>query len=168
MIEIEKITANDSIKIEIIIAIAKETWPLTYGEILSEGQIDYMFDIMYSTNSLLAQVAKKNLQFILFKDGNRYTGFASYEFNCPKIQQTKIHKIYILPSEQGKGIGKIIIDFVVKEAKNNDNNFLTLIVNRYNRAQDFYKKLGFSIIKEEIITIGNGYVMDDYVMEKSI
>ena len=168
MIEIEKITANDSIKIKIIIAIAKETRPLTYGEILSEGQIDQMFDIMYSINSLLAQVAKKNLQFILFKDGNRYTGFASYEFNCPKIQQTKIHKIYILPSEQGKGIGKIIIDFVVKEAKNNDNNFLTLNVNRYNRAQDFYKKLGFSIIKEEIITIGNGYVMDDYVMEKSI
>ena len=168
MIEIEKITANDSIKIEIIIAIAKETWPVTYGEILSEGQIEYMFDIMYSTNSLLEQVAKKNLQFILVKDGNRYTGFASYEFNYLKIQQTKIHKIYILPSEQGKGFGKIIIDFVGKEAKNNNNNFLTLNVNRYNRAQDFYKKLGFSIIKEEIITIGNGYVMDDYVMEKSI
>ena len=168
MIEIEKITANDSIKIEIIIAIAKETWPVTYGEILSEGQIEYMFDIMYSTNSLLEQVAKKNVQFILVKDGNRYTGFASYEFNYLKIQQTKIHKIYILPSEQGKGFGKIIIDFVAKEAKNNNNNFLTLNVNRYNRAQNFYEKIGFSIIKEEIITIGNGYVMDDYVMEKSI
>jgi|688.fasta_scaffold955682_2 GNAT superfamily N-acetyltransferase len=168
MIEIEKITANDLIKMEIIREIAQETWPVTYGEILSQDQIKYMFDIMYSTNSLLEQAAKKNLQFILVKEGNRYTGFASYEYNYPEIRQTKIHKIYILPSEQGKGIGRIIIDFVAKEAKNNDNTILTLNVNRYNQAQYFYKKIGFSITKEEVIAIGNDFVMDDYVMEKSI
>jgi hypothetical protein len=57
---------------------------------------------------------------------------------------------------------------VAKEAKNNDNTILTLNVNRYNQAQYFYKKIGFSITKEEVIAIGNDFVMDDYVMEKSI
>jgi hypothetical protein len=40
-----------------------------------------------------------------------------------------------------------------------------LNVNKYNKAQYFYSKLGFAIIKEEVIDIGNDYVMDDYVME---
>jgi hypothetical protein len=43
-----------------------------------------------------------------------------------------------------------------------------LNVNKYNSAQDFYKKLGFCIDYEEVIDIGNGYVMDDYVMEKEL
>jgi hypothetical protein len=39
-----------------------------------------------------------------------------------------------------------------------------LNVNKYNKAKFFYEKLGFTITKEEVIDIGNDYVMDDYVM----
>jgi ribosomal protein S18 acetylase RimI-like enzyme len=38
-----------------------------------------------------------------------------------------------------------------------------LNVNRYNPAKDFYEKLGFKIILEEDIPIGQ-YWMNDYVM----
>jgi ribosomal protein S18 acetylase RimI-like enzyme len=44
---------------------------------------------------------------------------------------------------------------------------LELNVNKYNPALGFYKKLGFSVISEEVIEIGEGYVMDDYIMELS-
>jgi hypothetical protein len=36
--------------------------------------------------------------------------------------------------------------------------------NKYNKAKFFYEKLGFIITKEEVIDIGNNYIMDDYVM----
>jgi ribosomal protein S18 acetylase RimI-like enzyme len=38
-------------------------------------------------------------------------------------------------------------------------------VNRHNKALHFYEKYGFKIIREEDIDIGEGYFMNDYVME---
>ena len=51
-------------------------------------------------------------------------------------------------------------------SKTNNIIALTLNVNRFNKAIDFYLKNGFKIIKEENIEIGNGFLMEDYVMEK--
>ena len=168
MIEIEKVKANDTAKFQIIRNIAEETWPIAYGEILSTAQLEYMFDMMYSTTSLLEQAAKKNLQFLLAKEGNDYLGFASYEIDIHQTNKTNIHKIYILPSTQGKGIGKKLIDYIADEAKKQKNVAIVLNVNKYNKALHFYLKLGFSNVKEEVIDIGSGYVMDDYVMEKML
>ncbi|MFN3969140.1 GNAT family N-acetyltransferase [Flavobacterium sp.] len=149
-------------------AIANEVWPKTYGSILGQAQFDYMMNMMYSVASLQMQANEKQHHFILAKENGRAVGFASYEFNCNQISKTKIHKIYILSTQQGKGIGKVLLDYIVKEAKRQDNKALFLNVNKYNSAQHFYKKLGFEITVEEVIDIGQGYVMDDYVMEKSI
>ena len=91
-----------------------------------------------------------------------------YEFNCNETDKTKIHKIYILSKQQHRGIGKLLIDYISNDAIQNNQIGLLLNVNRNNEAQYFYKKLGFAITREEVIAIGNGYVMDDYVMEKSI
>lgn len=166
MIEIEKVAAKDGAKFEVVRTIAEETWPIAYGEILSTAQLEYMFDMMYSTTSLLEQAAKKNSQFLLAKEGNDYLGFASYEIDIHQTNKTKIHKIYILPETQGKGIGKKLIDYIAVEAQKQKNIAIVLNVNKYNKALYFYLKLGFSNVKEEVIDIGHGYVMDDYVMEK--
>ena len=166
MIEIEKVASNDTAKFKIISTIAEETWPITYGEILSSSQLEYMFEMIYSINSLLEQATNKNLQFILAKEGKDYLGFASYEIDIHQASKTKIHKIYILPETQGKGIGKKLIDYIAVEAQRQKNVALFLNVNKYNNALHFYLKQGFFKIREEVIDIGNGYVMDDYVMEK--
>ncbi len=168
MIEIEKVYHTDTDKFQIIITIAQETWPTTYGEILSSDQLEYMFDMMYSTKSLLEQAAKKNQQFILIKEDNKYLGFASYEIDCMGTNKTKVHKIYIAPSAQGKGIGKKLIDFITLESQKQHEIAIVLNVNKFNKAIHFYTKIGFTKVKEEVIAIGNGYVMDDYVMERML
>ena len=81
---------------------------------------------------------------------------------------TKIHKIYILPNNQGKGIGKICIDFVIDLAKVRLFEKVTLNVNKFNKALSFYEKNGFNIVKDVDIEIGNGFLMEDFIMEKSI
>ena len=93
MIKIEKVTKRDIVKFEIVRAIAQETWPITYRAILSSKQLEYMFDMMYSTKSLLEQAAMKNLQFILIKVENKYLGFDSYEKDCMGTNKTKVQKI---------------------------------------------------------------------------
>lgn len=165
MISIEK---NTDFNFTAIRAIAKEVWPIAYGSILSKPQLDYMMKMMYSIDSLQLQADKKKHQFILAIENGFTLGFASFELSFGETKKTKIHKIYILSIHQGKGIGKKLIDYIETEAKNHHQEALLLNVNKYNIAQDFYKKLGFCIDCEVVIDIGNGYVMDDYVMEKVI
>lgn len=148
--------------------IAAEVWPIAYGAILSQAQLDYMMEMMYSVSSLQLQSNAKKHRFILAKEDETVLGFASYEFNYGKKPKTKIHKIYIFSNHQGKGIGKKLINFIVNESKLRHQKGLILNVNKKNIAIRFYERIGFEISDEEVIDIGNGYVMDDYVMEKSI
>ena len=48
------------------------------------------------------------------------------------------------------------------------SNIIELNVNRQNNAVDFYKRLGFTILKEVDIPIGKGYFMNDYVMSLTL
>ena len=149
-------------------AIAEEVWPIAYGAILSQAQLDYMMEMMYSIPSLQKQANEKDNHFILAMENENTVGFAAYEFNYDGKTKTKIHKIYILSNQQGKGIGRILIDYITNQARQNRQEALLLNVNKNNVAQHFYKKMGFEISYEEVIDIGNGYVMDDFVMEISI
>ena len=47
----------------------------------------------------------------------------------------------------------------------NQSNRIILNVNKNNSAVQFYQKVGFTIMEELILDIGEGYVMDDYVMQ---
>lgn len=140
-------------------------WPQTYEAILSKGQVDYMLDMMYSESSLLKQM-EEGAQFIFVYEGNEAVGFASYQEIEPAL--FKLHKLYVLPSQQGKGTGRYMIDYIIGQIKSRGANALQLQVNRGNKARYFYEKLGFSIIRSFDFDIGNGYVMDDYVMEKKL
>ncbi|MGV9004675.1 GNAT family N-acetyltransferase [Flavobacterium sp.] len=162
------ILANTDNDFKTIIEIAEIVWPVTYGTILSKEQLDFMFQMMYSISALQEQATSKQHHFILAYENKVPIGFASYEFNCNKSNKTKVHKIYILPHLQGRGIGRDLIDYVIKEALYSRNDAIYLNVNRYNNAKHFYKKIGFRIVKEEDIDIGNGYLMEDYVMEKTL
>jgi ribosomal protein S18 acetylase RimI-like enzyme len=111
---------------------------------------------------------KGGQQFIIAKDETGHLGYASYEINSKKIGLTKIHKIYVLPNAQGKGVGNMLINKITAIALQNKNQTLALNVYRKNPAIEFYQKLGFSIVKEVDIDVGNGFTMNDYEMEKDL
>lgn len=154
-------------QLEIIQDLAKAIWPDAYGAILSQEQLEFMMDMMYSLDSLENQL-KNNIVFLLAKEENDFIGFASYELNFQKSNKTKIHKLYVLPTIQGKGVGKNLIFHIQEIAKKNSNAALILNVNKYNKAKDFYLHNQFEIADSLVVDIGNGYVMDDFVMVKKI
>lgn len=160
------IEANKS-QLPIIAELAYAIWPSAYGEILSKEQLTYMLDKFYSLEALSQQLEEKNHVFLLAEENGKFIGFASYELNIEN-HKTKIHKIYVLPETQGKGFGLKLINEIEKRAKSFKNDVLFLNVNRFNKAHHFYKKLGFEIVFEEDIEIGNDYLMEDFVMEKKI
>jgi ribosomal protein S18 acetylase RimI-like enzyme len=142
--------------------VANITWPITYGEILTPQQLDYMMELIYSKPSLLKQMAKGH-QFIIAYDEAQPVAFASYSVKENNEAVYKLQKIYILPNQQGKGIGKLLINYITTDIQ--PATALQLNVNRHNKALHFYEKIGFTIIAEEDIDIGNDFYMNDYVME---
>jgi RsiW-degrading membrane proteinase PrsW (M82 family)/ribosomal protein S18 acetylase RimI-like enzyme len=138
-------------------------WPQTYSNIISPSQIDYMMNMMYSEAALQKQM-KEQHEFIIVNDGVEPVGFASFSLVEPGIY--KLHKIYVMPQNQGKGTGKFVIHEIIKAIMRKGGTGLRLNVNRSNKAKDFYEKLGFTMVREEDIDIGGGFFMNDFVMEK--
>ncbi|RZK15595.1 MAG: GNAT family N-acetyltransferase [Pedobacter sp.] len=161
MITIRKAKEQD---IEIIRDIAAATWPSTYLDIIGQNQIDYMLDKMYNKGELLKQLMEGHI-FLIAEDNENQFGFAGYSIVDHEERIYKLHKLYVLPSAHGKGVGKILINEVFNQVKDAGASALQLNVNKHNKAKDFYLKGGFTIKESVKIDIGEGYVMDDYVME---
>ena len=145
--------------------IAFSTWPVAYSAILAKEQLEYMLEMFYSKDSLINQLLHEHT-FLLAIKNDTCIGFAS--FNLIDNQTYKHQKLYVLPSTQKTGAGKILLEEVCKMVKNLGAIKLQLNVNRHNAAIEFYKRMGFEIIKEDDINIGRNYFMNDYVMEKKI
>jgi GNAT superfamily N-acetyltransferase len=159
---VQKATTED---IPLIRELTMQVWPQTYATILSQAQIDYMLEMMYSPSSLQQQM-NSGAQFIIVYENEIPVGFASYQNTGNAV--FKLHKLYVLPSQQGKGTGRTLLEYIISNIKENGAAALQLQVNRHNKARNFYEKLGFTVIQECAFDIGNGYVMDDYVMEKQL
>ena len=150
-------------ELSIVHEIAHATWPDTFKDILSQEQIQYMLNWMYDLKQLENQFNQGHQFYVAVLDG-KSVGFIGIEPNYPEKGITKIHKIYILPNQQGLGIGKKLIEYVKELSIQSEMKGLLLNVNRFNKAVDFYKAIGFNIVFEENIDIGNGYLMEDFVM----
>jgi ribosomal protein S18 acetylase RimI-like enzyme len=162
------IEPNTDSEFKAIKYIASTVWPVAYGAILSQDQLDYMMDMMYSRTALFHQVHELKHHFIVAKNKEEVIGFASYELHYEGASAIKIHKLYILTDQQGKGVGKLLVDYIAQEAVKQEQESLLLNVNRNNTALGFYEKLGFQIQSTVNIPIGNGYLMEDYIMIKKL
>jgi ribosomal protein S18 acetylase RimI-like enzyme len=160
MFKIREANIND---IPLIRHLTFKVWPQTYASVLTGEQINYMLDMMYSEFSLINQMTNEGCTFILLYENEIPVGFASFSQTEPRYW--KLHKIYILEENQGKGIGKLAINYILAIIKPQNAISLQLQVNRYNKAKFFYEKLGFTVKKIADFEIGNGYFMNDFVME---
>lgn len=164
----------------LIRSISERTWPSTYGHIISQEQIDFMLDWMYSDDSLATQM-NTGCDFYIArikdsKDSNvnnnewDAVGFCSVSPDDEKVEGQKAHKLnklYVLPAAQGTGAGKALLNKAIEVAKSDGSGSLFLQVNKHNNAYTFYLKHGFEKEAEFKFDIGNGFYMDDYIMRLS-
>lgn len=155
---------SSAAELSIVRSIALRTWPTAYAQILSSAQLEYMLALMYSEQALNAQLAQGH-SFVLIATESEWQGFASYEHGIAGGRTSRLHKLYVLPSTQGKGLGKTLLHWVVAQAREAGAERLELNVNRFNKALGFYQEEGFRIVRDEVIDIGNGFVMDDHVLD---
>lgn len=158
-----KATGKD---IPLIQDLARRSWKNAYAEILSEEQMEYMLSEMYSEQEIESQLQNSNYHYYLIEDetNDSYEGFIGYEHNYEN-KTTKLHRIYLVPESKGKGFGKCALQFLNEKVSENGNNRIILNVNKNNAARNFYESQGYKVYGEGIFDIGNGFVMDDYLME---
>ncbi len=163
MIAIPEFRAATVADIPSIRSMVEKIWPLTYGDIIPAAQIDYMIAWMYDAEKLAQQMDTGN-PFIMAIYEGAPVGFAAYS---PLSETGSFHldKLYLLPEIQGKGMGKKLLQEVITGVRKQGGNKLLLHVNRKNNASLFYSGMGFVIIREEDNDIGEGYFMNDYVMQ---
>lgn len=148
--------------IPVIKEIAEKAWRPTYDHILTEQQTLYMLDLMYNSLTLENQM-NGNIAFFMVDLEQETVGYFALENIDDQI--VKLHKLYLDPTKKQQGLGKKIIQYIQDWALTNQRNRIILNVNKNNSAVLFYQKMGFTIIEEMILDIGEGYVMDDYVMQ---
>lgn len=150
--------------IPILQQLARKSWEGAYTQIISRAQIAYMLENMYATQELTRHLQHPNWRYYFIIDTNgKPAGFVGFELHY-QAHITKLHRLYLLPEYKGKGLGHKLINRVKKEAVKHQDTQIILNVNKHNTAQQFYIKEGFTIIEEGIFDIGNGFVMDDYIM----
>lgn len=162
MLNLNKISVNE---IPLLLQLAQEIWTENYIKILSQEQISYMMEMMYSTDVIRDQMLN-GVEFFLISYENKNIGYLALEKEYKFINDLYIHKIYLLKEMQRKGIGKEIMRQIFEKAIQQRLNSVSLNVNRFNNAVKFYEKMGFDIEYQEDIDIGMGYLMEDYVMRK--
>ena len=153
--------------IPLIRELTMQVWPQTYLPIVGEVQVQYMLDQFYNPAALQKQMEEQGHQFVTGYDAGVPVAFASYNETASTIY--KLQKLYIINGQQGKGTGKALVQHIVNAVRALGATELRLNVNRYNTsAMAFYERMGFTRLAEEDIAIGNGYFMNDYVLQMAL
>lgn len=151
-------------ELNIIQHIATAAYGPAYLSILGQAQLDYMLGKIYSREALSGQYDQGHV-FLISQLDEVDGGFASYSSADPAQRIYRLHKLYVLPDLQGTGLGGCMVREVVDRVREGGGRTLQLNVNRFNPARGFYERMGFTIKETVNIPIGEGYYMNDYVME---
>ncbi len=147
-------------------ALAEEIWRQHFTPILKEGQVDYMLDKFQSEHAMKKQMAEDGYRYFFIENESGPVGYTGIKKDGEKLF---LSKLYLQQAHRGKGYASCAFAFLEGICREENLSAIWLTVNRYNYDTiEVYKKKGFLVIREQVADIGNGYVMDDYVMEKPI
>jgi len=150
-----------------IAELARLIWNEHYSSIISQLQIDYMLEKFQSAAAINQQIADGMLYFLI-SSNSRSAGYLAL---TPDANNDRLHisKIYLDAANRGIGYGKQALDFIERQCREMHIQNLWLTVNKHNHiAINAYLHWGFHTTESIVTPIGNGFVMDDYVMEKEL
>lgn len=161
MIEVKPVT-----NIRELAQLTSEIWHEYWVEILSPEQINYMVEKFQSEEAITKQIAEENYTYFYIEQDNNIAGYIGLS---KKENYLFLSKLYIKKDFRHQGIGTQIFEFIKDFALKNNYQRIILTVNKYNsNTIKAYNKWGFKEIDSVVTDIGNGFVMDDYIMEYSL
>lgn len=153
-------------ELEELVVLIREIWREFYTSLIGAAQVEYMLEQFQSVEAMMRQIAEEDFRYYgVFCDGE----LAGYYAAKPcRNDGVFLSKFYVAARFRGRGLGKEMLRHLIDAARAAGADAIRLTVNKHNPTVAIYRKLGFDITEEIVADIGNGYVMDDYVMVKRI
>jgi RimJ/RimL family protein N-acetyltransferase len=153
-------------QIATVAALAETIWTEHYTPIIGTEQVRYMLDAFQSAEAIAKQIADQNCRYYLIESDKTAIGYLGYQKRGTTLF---LSKIYLLASYRQLGYGRKALAFLDACAKEMVCDTIELTVNRHNLGSiAAYEKLGFVKSGALVQEIGNGFVMDDWVMRKPV
>jgi len=147
-------------------ALANVIWREHYSNILGKEQIDYMLHRFQSVVTMQKQVQVDLYEYYKIHWRDSFVGYFAIQ---KQENNLFLSKIYIHKDYRGHGLGQIVLSLLEKDCIQLGLGKIWLTVNRFNASSiKFYEKQGFIKVRTQVADIGDGFVMDDYIMEKVI
>lgn len=146
--------------------LAREIWEEHFTPILKPGQVDYMLEKFQSESAVTRQIQEDGYRYFLLQKDGETIGYTGIQSQNGKLF---LSKLYVKKEARGNGYASETFAFLEDLCRKEGLCAIWLTVNRFNYDTiAVYQKKGFITLREQVSDIGNGFVMDDYIMEKPI
>ena len=145
--------------------LAKPIWEEHYTPIIGAKQVSYMLEKFQSETAVLTQLTEGYRYFEVY-DSKQLLGYFAIQLR--DSDNLFISKFYLNNQARGRGLGKAMLQYIEELAADSGCQHIDLTVNKYNPAYDIYLKLGFVNQGSAEFDIGEGYIMDDFLMRKHL
>lgn len=157
---------NSKTSIQLVETLAKEIWHQHFTPLIGVEQVNYMLENFQSCEAITRQIENENYSYFLVSEVDVTLGYFAY---YPTENYLYLSKFYLKQEARGRGVSKAILSFLEKQATALNLPAIQLNVFKGNdNTIEIYQKLGFEIIDTPQIDIGNGFILDDYVMKRNV
>lgn len=152
-------------QIAAVVSLAREIWVPHYVPLIGAAQVDYMLERYQSPAAIERQIRDEGYEYYVAR-GTAYLAIAP---NHPRPGVAHLSKIYVHPAKQREGWGRAVMALAEQRCRDLSCRELWLTVNKGNTGSiAFYERLGFRKTGALVMDIGEGYVMDDWRMAKTL
>ena len=152
--------------IQKVAILADEIWHQHYVPIIGQAQVDYMIEKFQSFPAMCTQIRTDGYEYFQIFSKDCLAGYIGI-----RVEETSLFlsKLYIKKDCRGLGLASKAIGFLKNLCSERGLNRIYLTCNIHNHhSLAAYDRLGFKITDSVVGDIGNGFVMDDYLLELKI
>ena len=159
---------KDDEDIRAVAEMARRIWNEHYVDIIGQEQVDYMLQNFQSEEAIRAAIEQEGHLYYLASVYGEDVGYWAVEPE-PEQGRMKLSKIYVRRDRRRQGIGRQMVEAAEELCRERGMETLWLAVNKNNTDSiRAYRAMGFERAGKRVKDIGEGFVMDDYIMEKEV
>ena len=149
-----------------VVSLAQIIWNEWFPSIISQEQVNYMVEKFQSMPAIDEAIREKGYEYFLMILGDTPIGYMGV---APDDGALLLSKLYLMKPFRGQRRSNLFFDRAEEVAKEKGFSKVRLFVNRHNyNSIRVYLRKGYRIVEEIKTDIGEGFICDDFLMEKEI
>lgn len=145
-IELQPISVADTSKLQQLMF---TIYPPIYAHLWIDGGQSYL-QIIYSKNNIKQELLNPQSRYFFVLYNKETVGIIKFvldkNYRKDESKMIKLHRIYLLNTVRGKGVGSILLKWLEREIASGFEEIWLEVMDTQDKAIQFYKKLGYVIV----------------------